>query len=197
LFPEFPESYRDRAIIYLQEEQWEKAAADLRKIIKLGEQDPHIPTWYALALAGAGDVAGHRKACAMLLEKFGKTENAFTANNVAWACVRFPDAVVELSQPLQLAEKAFEQSQILSLSEHPRLRSLPGGRFEDSIKKFEEAIKAHGQRGNAVDWLFLAMVHHQLRHADEAKKWLTKAQQRIDFRQSNFPFRARGGTHDG
>src|SRR5207245_1491470 len=73
----------------------------------------------------------------------------------------------------------------LKPNSHPSLNTLGAAlyrpkRFEDCIKKLDEAIKVHGKGGTAADWLFLAMAHHQLGHAEEAKKWLAKAQQWID-----------------
>jgi len=134
--------------------------------------------WRGLALAGARDVAGYRKASAELLQEHGNTQNPDLANNVAWFCVRFPEAVADVALPLQLAEK----SVALKPNQYASLNTLGAAlyrasRFEDSIRKFDEAIKVHGQGGTAADWLFLAMAHHRLSHANDAKKWLTKAQQ--------------------
>jgi tetratricopeptide (TPR) repeat protein len=171
-----------RGLAYGEQGQWAKAAADFAKCTQLGSPIPSQSAgWHTLAMAGAGDAAGHRKACMELLEKFSATQDAGIANNIAWACVRFPDAVADASQPLQLAEKAVA----IKPGEHASLNTLGAAlyrakRFEDSIKKFEEAIKVHGQGGHASDWLFLAMAHHRLGHMDEAKKWLTEAQHCMD-----------------
>ncbi len=49
------------------------------------------------------------------------------------------------------------------------------GRFEEAVKRLDEARKADKQGGNVTDWLFLAMAHQRLKHADEAKRCLGKA----------------------
>jgi len=171
-----------RALAYGEQEQWAKAAADFAKCIELGSSlGSQSAGWHALSLAAEGDAAGHRKACAELLEKFNKTPDPDKANDVAWFCVRFPDAVDDPARPLQLAEMAVAKNP----KSHPWLNTLGAAlyrakRFEDSIKKLDEAIEAHGQGGTAADWLFLAMAHHGLGHADDAKKWLSKAQLWID-----------------
>ena len=88
--------------------------------------------------------------------------------------------MADFAEPLRLAEKS-----VASRRDYPSLKTLAAAlyrakRYEDSIKKFDEAIKVHGQGGTAADWLFLAMAHHHLGHMDEANKWLTKAQQWLD-----------------
>jgi len=40
--------------------------------------------------------------------------------------------------------------------------------------------KKSNSSGTAADWLFLAMANRRLGHAEEAKKWLTKAQRQMD-----------------
>ncbi len=40
-----------------------------------------------------------------------------------------------------------------------------------------EFRKKNGDDGLTEDWLFLALAHHQLGHADEARNWLAKAKQ--------------------
>src|SRR5262249_5266978 len=49
------------------------------------------------------------------------------------------------------------------------------GQFEEAIPFLEAAGKVHGSGGNAHNWFFLAMAHHRLGHADEARRWLEKA----------------------
>jgi WD40 repeat protein/tetratricopeptide (TPR) repeat protein/tRNA A-37 threonylcarbamoyl transferase component Bud32 len=166
-----------RALIFAKQEQWAKAADDFAQ----SESSESLRGWHALVLIAAGNTAGHRKACEALLEKFGKDGDPNSGNSVAWYCVRFPDAVADFTRPVQLAEKAVASWP----NYHPYLNTLGAalyraGRFEESIKKFDEAIKAHGAGGHPSDWLFLAMAHHRLGHDEDAKKWLTKAQQWID-----------------
>jgi len=137
--------------------------------------------WRSLALAAAGNWAEHRTVCAELLEKHSGIQNFDLANNVAWFCVRFPDAVSDIKRPLDLAEK----SVALKPNWQPSLNTLGAalyraGRYEDSITILNESMKAHDEGGTAADWLFLAMAHCRLGHMDEAKKWLTKSQQWID-----------------
>jgi len=51
-------------------------------------------------------------------------------------------------------------------------------KYEESIQSFETAAKTY--RPRAWDWCFLAMAHHHLGHADEARRCLSEAKQWID-----------------
>jgi hypothetical protein len=62
------------------------------------------------------------------------------------------------------------------------LRSLAAaqyraGQFEDAIHTFDEVVRVRTLR--AWDWLFLAMAHARLGHADEARRYLFEADQWI------------------
>jgi hypothetical protein len=46
------------------------------------------------------------------------------------------------------------------------------GRFEEAIRQLRRAGELHGADGTPFDALFLAMAHHQLGHAEEARRWL-------------------------
>jgi hypothetical protein len=47
------------------------------------------------------------------------------------------------------------------------------GRFTEALSRFEESHRVFQPR--AWDWLFLAMVHGRLGHAEEARRMLEKA----------------------
>jgi tetratricopeptide (TPR) repeat protein len=52
---------------------------------------------------------------------------------------------------------------------------LRAGRHQDAIQRLDEAVKSFGQDGDPWTQLLLAMAHHRLDHAEEAKKWLDRA----------------------
>jgi hypothetical protein len=53
-------------------------------------------------------------------------------------------------------------------------------RFDDAVRRIEEAIKRQGKGGAPQDWLFLAMAHHRLGHAPQARKWLDQTIRAIE-----------------
>jgi tetratricopeptide (TPR) repeat protein len=50
------------------------------------------------------------------------------------------------------------------------------GNPEDSVKALEKSIQFQDGKGDAGQWLFLAMAHWQLGHRDVARTWYDKAQ---------------------
>jgi tetratricopeptide (TPR) repeat protein len=171
---------RSRAEAHAALGHWPEAAADFDRVQE-GEANLQLADWHAACLAAAGDWAAHRKACAALLARFGKDADGNTANNLAWYCVRFREGPGHVLGPLKLAEQA--------VAANPKdanwLNTLGAalyraGRYADAIGKLQDGIRIRNDEGTALDWLFLALAHHQLGHAEEAKKWLTKAQHSID-----------------
>ena len=62
------------------------------------------------------------------------------------------------------------------------------GRYEEAAQKLKETFDAYGEYHaktgmHAYGYLFLAMTHHRLGHAKEARDWLNRAVQIIDLRQ--------------
>jgi hypothetical protein len=53
------------------------------------------------------------------------------------------------------------------------------GQHQEAISTLNEALDAHGSGGTAWDWVFLAMAHHRLGEADEARRWLHKVSEAI------------------
>jgi WD40 repeat protein len=170
-----------RGRIHAEFEDWDKAAADYAKAIASGTKDLKVWHVHALALLMIGDRDGYRQTCASLLKQFGQRKDPKEANSVAWTCVLAPNAVPDQMIPVQLAEKVVKQT--------PKNRSAlntlgaahyRAGQCDKAIQRLNEAIQAEGKGGTVRDWLFLAMAHQRLGHADEAKKWLDKAVQQID-----------------
>jgi tetratricopeptide (TPR) repeat protein len=159
--------------------RWRQASADFAKAEEFNEDTIQLRGWHALACAGARDPVGQRKVCSGLLEGFGKTRSTYAdVFHVAWFCARFPDTGVNPVEVVAFAEKA-----VLG---NPNLGAVlyRAGRFKESIqsiqKSKEATINTLDPQYEAPDWLFLAMAHHRLGHAEEAKKWLTKAEQWLD-----------------
>jgi tetratricopeptide (TPR) repeat protein len=159
---------------------WLEALADFGKALER-EADQQTAGWHTLCLAGGGDWTAHRRACTALLERFGNKGDAETRNDIAWDCVRFREGPGDTARPLKLAEQA--------VAARPRdanyLNTLGAAlyraaRLEEAVAKLQEGIRLQETEGTASDWLFLALAHHRLGHAEEAKKWLAKAQRWLD-----------------
>jgi tetratricopeptide (TPR) repeat protein len=128
--------------------------------------------------------ARYREVCAGILADFGTTENADVANEAAWTCLLSPSATEDLTQPLRLAEKAVAGKRNAAYLNTLGAALYRAGQLDVSIQRLDEAIQVHGKGGTAYDWLFLAMAHHRLGKADEARQWLDKARRWIDAQEA-------------
>jgi tetratricopeptide (TPR) repeat protein len=161
--------------------QWDEAA---RLYAKATEEGPaaDLATWrgHALLCLQQGDQEGYRKACAAMVERFGKTTDVWTANGVAWACALQPSALPDSKTALRLAGSA---ARAIPRSSQWQFRRTRGavlhrlGQHKEAAADFEEAIELEGKGGSAADLFFLAMVRNRLGQIDEARKTLEQAEQ--------------------
>ena len=105
LQPNEASHYNQRALARLQLGQHDKVIADFSQARELSPDNSSV--WYeqGLAQAALGDIAGYRKTCAEMLERFSQTEDANTAHRVAWTCVLASEAVSDLAAVVRLAEQ--------------------------------------------------------------------------------------------
>jgi serine/threonine protein kinase/tetratricopeptide (TPR) repeat protein len=175
-----------RGQIYCELGQWDKAAADYAKATEMNPNLPLLWYQYAMVRLGAADAKGYRGVCASLLERFGKTEDPDAAYWVAWPCVLVTDAVAQPVSLVPLAEKGVAKAP----TNYDYLNTLGAalyraGRLEEAVKRLAEAAAAYKPDSGcrqplAYSWFFLAMAHHRLGQAAEARKWLDKAVQWMD-----------------
>jgi serine/threonine protein kinase/tetratricopeptide (TPR) repeat protein len=169
LQPEQDGFWVQRGCAYAEAGQWEKASADFVRATECKE--PHFGAWYCRAMLCLrdGNLDGYRTICSDMLQRFDVPG--------ASTCALTPNSGADSKQLVSLAEKAVAQSK-----DHFSVNLLGqalyrAGRFEDAIGRLTEATAlTPDPRINDVvyTWFFLAMAHHRLRHADEARHWLDK-----------------------
>jgi Flp pilus assembly protein TadD len=166
------EVWQERAKAYVRQGRWDKAAPDYRKAADRGA-GPNELCVYAEERLRAGDTAEYRRACAVLLEAFGRTQDPAAASAVCWTCVLAPDAVPDPAAVVRLAEKAAAGDPA-----NPASLTAPGaalyraGRFDAAVGRLHKASLAPGRPWPV--FLFLAMAHSRLGHGDEARECLFK-----------------------
>lgn len=117
-----------------------------------------------------------------MLKQFGDTGDPDTAHSVAWTCLLAPDAVPDLSIPVQLAKEAVAQK-----PDSGNYRNTLGGifrarRFQEALNTLDAVVARWQNTGrgpsrysSAYTYYFLGMVHYRLDHTDEARTWIEKA----------------------
>jgi eukaryotic-like serine/threonine-protein kinase len=160
--------------------------------------------WHRLALLQLhlGDSSGFRTTCANLVRGFPDASTvdytkmpaavahkvAERANTVAWACVLAPNALPDGGVAVRISQKTVSATEYtigwpgMKVSKQAvlYLNTLGAafyrtGQFEFADLLLDRAVAAQLEGGTPVDWLFLAMVHHRLGHADKTKLWLDRA----------------------
>jgi tetratricopeptide (TPR) repeat protein len=173
-------------------QDWPKAADAYARVLKRGPTDNgHFWFEYAALLLLSGDRPGYAKACAHMVETYGKAGGP-RAYHVARACTLASGAVADAALPGRLAETELRTNaqQFWSLTEQGAL-AYRAGRFQESVTLFEQSLRADATPGRAVlNWLWLALAHQRLGNGEEARRWLDKAQAWLDQYQDEMPARA-------
>jgi len=178
--PKLGWAYARRGIACALLKQWDQAGADLRRGTEL-EPDQEW-WWYARATAwlGAGDLQTYCDTRAGMLKQFRNTEAPSAASNVCYISAVAPATPEEAETLLRLADLAIRPT-----PDNPRVRgamNYRAGRYEAALADLNRSVLVYPRR--AWDWLFLAMAHSRLGHADEARKdlqtalrWIERADQ--------------------
>jgi tetratricopeptide (TPR) repeat protein len=152
--------------------------------------DGHFWFEYAAVLLLSGDRPGYVQACARMVERHDRPN--LRAYHVARACTLAPDAVADAAQPGSLAEKELSSfaRQSWSLTEQGALH-YRAGRFQEAVPLLEKSLRADPKVGRAVlNWLWLALANYRLGKAEEARRWLGRAQGWLDKYGDGMPDRA-------
>jgi tetratricopeptide (TPR) repeat protein len=172
--------------------EWDKAAGCYARALKRdATDDGHVWFEYATVLLLSGDRPGYAKACAHMVQRYGKGPN-LRAYHVARACTLASDAVAEASLARPLAEPELKASagQFWSLTEQGALH-YRAGRFPEAVALFEQSLRADAMPGKAVlNWLWLALAQQRLGKSEEARRWLDKATAWLDHYRDGMPARA-------
>src|SRR5262249_33048188 len=140
-------------------------------------------SWYCQAplLLEIGDMDGYRRVCQELLTRFGKTNEAYIAERAAKTCLLVPNAVPNLSPVLQLAERAVTGTEKQAIYRWFLLArgmaDYRAGRFAGAVDPLRKSLSPRGQEVylDGMAYLFLALAHHRMGQAEEARQSLAKA----------------------
>lgn len=165
--------------------RWRDALAEAETSVALsGDDRPLIGTdGYRRALLhlATGDLAGYRRYCAEVLDRFAGTGDTQMSNQVAWTCALAPGAVPDQTRLVDLA-KATVAAGAGNLAFLNTLGAVlcRAGRYEEAIGYLERSMAAQFGSQSPFDWLFLALAHQGLGHDVEARAWLDRSIRWLD-----------------
>jgi Flp pilus assembly protein TadD len=148
-----------------------EARADFARGVEVDPDNPEPRFRLALACIAEGDDAGYRRACAELVALYAASEDPKVTSPLTYTCVARPMAVDKPEVVVRWGERAVSlfrgNERVLGAALYRN------GQFADAVRKLDESARLTTPVG--WDWLFLAMSHHQLGHAPEARTNLAKA----------------------
>jgi serine/threonine-protein kinase len=159
--------------------RWRQAEADLTRATELAPEDHS--GWYLAAPVRLyqEDVPGYRRACREMLTRFGKTDDPEIAARIVESCLLAPDAVKDLKVVGKLAERATTGTE-----KHPQYRRFllargladyRAGQFARALPWLQKSVGARDPFCDVTANLVLALAHHRLEQAGEARQALDKA----------------------
>jgi formylglycine-generating enzyme required for sulfatase activity/tetratricopeptide (TPR) repeat protein len=173
-----PQVWVERGQLYAELGQWKEAAADFTRACQLPGATAAPWARQALVRWQLGDYEGHRKACGEMLKRLAKSDDLDTVAWAASACTVSAEPAADLA-PLARALERQAARQPDACRPHHRLGAVyyRSGRFADAVRELDRARQLHAKTdgGLTQDWLLLAMAHHRLGHAAEARRWLGRA----------------------
>jgi tetratricopeptide (TPR) repeat protein len=169
-------AFTGRGLARLHLGEFEPARADLRRAWE--EPGAVLQTGLQLALLcrRASDHQAHRDVIATLLKRFGATADPTLANNIAWACVRFPDAVKDFKQPRELLARAMKaQPGNATFLNTLGVLQYRSGLFKEAVATLVKSLASSQGTHDGFDLYFLAMCHARLGEAGKARDCFDRA----------------------
>jgi serine/threonine protein kinase/Tfp pilus assembly protein PilF len=170
------EAHRNRGFLCAHLGQWRQAAAEFARASDLQADDAYLWRFRAAAHVAAGEVGAYRQTCAAMVKRFQQTKDPRTAYVLLETCVLQPEALPDMVSLIPLGQVAAPwypgASRLLAATLYR------AGKYDEAVRRFETAAKA--SRPRSWDWSFLAMAHHRMGHAAEARRCLAEAARWID-----------------
>jgi WD40 repeat protein/serine/threonine protein kinase len=157
------------------------AANDFAEALHMNPENQNVWYWHALVTLASGDGKGYQTICRDMFDRFGNTNDAQVANDLAWTCsigagaISDPSRIVDLAIRSGMPKKGNANSFNSLAAVHYR-----AGQYDAALNCLQEAMRLRNQQGDAWDWLLLAMTYHQLHQPDQGQLWLDKATQYLD-----------------
>jgi WD40 repeat protein/tetratricopeptide (TPR) repeat protein/tRNA A-37 threonylcarbamoyl transferase component Bud32 len=180
--PDNPDAIRRRGDVWAEQGQWRSAAKDFAAAADR-QRDDDLRAWnrkqHAWALLAAGEQQGYHQACARMLNDLGEKPTAYTAALIAYTSAVSADSGIDPKRLVELTEQAMRSTpRNYYLDTDLGAALYRAGQYDAAAERLAEAVKLHGKGGTAWAKLFLAMAHHRLGHAEEARRWLTEYDRR-------------------
>ena len=156
---------------------WGEAADQIRQALDhapTGEEAKANQRALALLLLLSGDEAGFRAHAGHLIATYGSSTDTSDLNTLRFAYLFSTETTIDGDHLVRMSQTCYEHygSKDDFLLLELAVARYRAGRFEDAIRTMAEVPRF---RDWSPSWVLLALAHHRLGHADEARTWLAKA----------------------
>jgi eukaryotic-like serine/threonine-protein kinase len=187
--PPDAEALLRRARLFVRAGAWERAAVDYSRVFAAGEPEGG---WDWLRNARLHllrrDTEGYRRLCARMLAHYGADGRPPFDDSVILAAVLGPDGVADPKAAARWARESWEENSPADTLFPLALAYGRAGQWQEALARVPDMVLKHSAEGWKW-WPLLALMHHHLGHAGEARLWLDKAAEK------NEQLRRRAGAH--
>ena len=149
--------------------RWEDSIACFQKRLDLAPDGAGLWQIYSLALLAQNDEPAYRNLCEKMLAAFADNSNCNEAAHAALAMVLLPDSVNDKQRAFRLAERAARDN-----SNSVWWINMTFAAWLYRLDRLEEALvwfdKGKDEDYQGFSLCYLAMAHHRLGHAEEARR---------------------------
>ena len=188
-------AWNNRARVHARLGRWGAAAEDCSRFLAL-VQGPRQTEGLQQRATAYTQLGRYREALADYHKLLELAPNSARAHNdLSWLLATCPDRKLrDPARAVELARRAVAlQEPVGKVWNTLGAAHYRAGAWRPAIDALEKSMVLR-QGGDAFDWFFLALAHHKLGHADEAKKWYAKA---IGWLEKNGPALAKDSAARG
>ncbi|MGD0039111.1 MAG: protein kinase [Isosphaeraceae bacterium] len=175
------EAYHHRAHALVDRSRFQEGVDDFTRALRERPDDAHLRASRGRALQSLKqyESAVHDLEAALARDPqqpFARESLALCCNNRAWELAASPESILDPQRALVLARRAIElspgQAMYLNTLGVAQYRS---GQYAEAITTLERSLAAGAGQSDAYNLFFLAMAHHRLGHADQARACFDRA----------------------
>jgi serine/threonine protein kinase/tetratricopeptide (TPR) repeat protein len=148
--------------------RWKQAAAALERSVALDPGDFEKQALLAHCYLALNDRPPFRRLCEAAVKQHRAGDLA-RRNSVAWQAALMPDALGNYADVLDFMKFALDRRlprRSVFLRAYGAL-AYRAGRYEDAANYLKQGIDLQLLKGNALDWVFMAMARHRLKLATD------------------------------
>ena len=188
LSPADSDLYDGRGNLRARAGRFEEAIADYDKAIELDPRDHWRWYYRGCILAYTGHTDAYRAHCRAMLLRFGGATDRYVADRTAKTCMLLPGATPDLGAQLRLVQVVTAPGAVEESAE-PWFRLLRGfaeyrrGDYAAAVDCLEQGRPAFTGTfvpAKATATFLLAMTHHRLGHAEQARSLFADARLYMD-----------------